>query len=386
LSTSNPLHIAVALGGAGSHPGAAGEPDAPGAKLLTARHWVDQVAHVERGRFDFVTIEDSHRLIGAPGDDISTVAAAGSSRLDAVMIACRVAPVTRHIGIVAMASTTLTEPFLLSTQIATLDYVSHGRAGWQVDVCTDPEAAGYVGPRAAPAADARFAEAADHVEIVRRLWDSWDDDAEIRDAAGQRFIDRERVHHIDYQAPGFSIRGPSITPRPPQGQPIVATVVDGDATRGLAASSSDVALLAAPDADGLRARADAVRAATSSAGRDPAQLRLLADVEVVLDADPGAAQERRDRLDARMPPGAARTRLAFTGTPAALADGLVDWSGAGVDGYRLRPATITRDLPAIAEALSDELRARGVMRSAYQQSTLRGRLGLRRPTTRYAMA
>src|SRR6202044_2060203 len=124
------------LDGAGSHPGAAGEPDAPSTELVTARHWIDQVARAERGLLDLVTIEDSHRLPRARQGS-AIVAAAGSGRLDAVMIACRVAPVTRHIGIVATACTTLTEPFLLSTQIATLDYVSHGRAGWQVDVCTE---------------------------------------------------------------------------------------------------------------------------------------------------------------------------------------------------------------------------------------------------------
>jgi alkanesulfonate monooxygenase SsuD/methylene tetrahydromethanopterin reductase-like flavin-dependent oxidoreductase (luciferase family) len=386
LSTNPPLIVAVALDGAGSHPGAAGESDAPGAALLAARHWVDQVALVERGLFDFVTMEDSHRLTRAAGNDSSIVAAAGSGRLDAVMIACRVAPASCHIGVIPMASTTLTEPFLLSTQIATLDYVSRGRAGWQVDVSTDSDAAAYVGPRAVPAADARFAEAADHVEIVRRLWDSWDDDAEIRDAARQRFIDRERVHHIDYAAPGLRIRGPSITPRPPQGQPIVASVVDGDATRRLAASSSDVGFLAVPHTDELGAHVDAVRTATSAAGRDPAQLRLLADVDVVLDTDREAAQERRARLDARAHPGAAPTRLAFTGSPAELTEQLTDWSETGVDGFRLRPATITRDLPAIAGSLSEELRARGVLRSAYQPSTLRGLLGLGRPATRYAIA
>jgi alkanesulfonate monooxygenase SsuD/methylene tetrahydromethanopterin reductase-like flavin-dependent oxidoreductase (luciferase family) len=388
LSTSSLLHIAVALDGAGSHPGAAAEPNAPGVKVLTARHWVDQVAHAERGLFDLVTIEDSHRLPSTPCTAVSTGSDAGSGRLDAIMVACRVAPVTRHIGIVAMASTTLTEPFLLSTQIATLDYVSHGRAGWQVDVLTDPRAAGYVGPRAVPAADARFAEAADHVEIVRRLWDSWDDDAEIRDAATNRFIDRERVHYIDYEAPGLRIRGPSITPRPPQGQPIVATLVDGEATRQLAASSSDVAFLAAPDVKGLRSEADALRTAAAAAERDPAQLRLLADVDVVLDSDRGAARERRARLAARTrkQPGAAPTRLDFTGSSAELAERLIEWSEAGIDGFRLRPATVAHDLPAIAGSLSDELQARGVLRTTYRQATLRGLLGLGRPTTRYAIA
>jgi alkanesulfonate monooxygenase SsuD/methylene tetrahydromethanopterin reductase-like flavin-dependent oxidoreductase (luciferase family) len=296
LSSNRSLHFAVALDGAGSRAGAAAEPDAPEAPLLTAGDWIEQVASAERGLFDLITIEDYHR---------------GAGRLDAIMIACRIAPVTRHIGIVPMASTTLTEPFLLSTQIATLDYVSGGRAGWQVDVSLDPAAAGYVGPRAVPVADARFEEAAHHVEIVRRLWDSWDDDAEIRDAATNRFIDRARVHDIDYDAPGLRIRGPSITPRPPQGQPIVATRVDGDATRQLAASSSDVAFLAVSRTEHLGADADALRTATAAAGRDPAQLRLLADVDVLLEIDHEAAQERRARLDASTRPGAASERLAL---------------------------------------------------------------------------
>jgi alkanesulfonate monooxygenase SsuD/methylene tetrahydromethanopterin reductase-like flavin-dependent oxidoreductase (luciferase family) len=87
---------------------------------------------------------------------------------------------------------------------------------------------GARGPRSAPPAEAVFAEAVDHVEVVRRLWDSWEDGAEIRDAASGRFVDRNRIHHIEFEGPCFAVKGPSITPRSPQGQPIVATLANTD--------------------------------------------------------------------------------------------------------------------------------------------------------------
>jgi alkanesulfonate monooxygenase SsuD/methylene tetrahydromethanopterin reductase-like flavin-dependent oxidoreductase (luciferase family) len=385
LSRNWPPLIAVALSSADSPPVAERRSDPSRHEGLSGRHWVDQVQRAERGFLDLVTIEDSHRLTPAIGDSRAGGPALTPGRLDAVMIACRIAPATRHIGIVPMASTTVTEPFLLSTQIATLDYVSHGRAGWEIDTSTEDGASGYVTPRVlAPTSVLR--EAVDHIEVVRRLWDSWDDDAEIRDAATHRFIDRDRVHRIDFESSRLSVRGPSITPRPPQGQPIVASLVDSDPTQALAASSSDVAFIAAHDEGGVRHRAAALRVSADANGRDTGQLRLLADVDVVLDADPGAARERRARLDAHGGAPVDRTRLAVTGTASELAQRLLEWAELGVDGFRLRPATVDRDLPAITGELSHELRARGALRSAYHQTTLRGLLGLPRPSGRYAIA
>ena len=156
-----------------------------------------------------------------------------------MLIAARVAPLTRHIGIVPTAVVTHTEPFHVSKAIATLDYVSSGRAGVRVQVSRRPDEAALFGrrtiPRPAcsttptPAALADlFDEAADYVEVVRRLWDSWEDDAEIRDAATGRFVDRDKLHYIDFEGAQFSVKGPSITPRPPQGQPVVAALAHRD--------------------------------------------------------------------------------------------------------------------------------------------------------------
>jgi alkanesulfonate monooxygenase SsuD/methylene tetrahydromethanopterin reductase-like flavin-dependent oxidoreductase (luciferase family) len=248
--------------------------------LLTAGGWLELVAQAERGLVDFVTIADSHRLTAAPPNGSATGTDQPTGRLDAIMVACRIAPATHSVGIMPMASATLTEPFLLSVQIATLDHVSRGRGGWQLDVATAPGDAAYVSPRGVLPADALHREAADHVEVVRRLWDSWDNDAEIRDTATNRFIDRERIHHIDFEGAVFSVKGPSITPRSPQGQPIIVAVVDSDATQALALAAADVVIVAAAGELELRNRVTALRAAASHADRPAQDIRILADVDV----------------------------------------------------------------------------------------------------------
>ena len=151
-----------------------------------------------------------------------------------MLIAARVAPLTRHIGLVPTVIVTHTEPFHVSKAIATLDYVSKGRPASGSGCRASPDEAAHFGRRAVrrwtcgPRRSAvqqliagLFGEAADYVEVIRRLWDSWEDDAEIRDAATGRFIDRDKLHYIDFAGEHFSVKGPSITPRPPQGQPVV---------------------------------------------------------------------------------------------------------------------------------------------------------------------
>jgi alkanesulfonate monooxygenase SsuD/methylene tetrahydromethanopterin reductase-like flavin-dependent oxidoreductase (luciferase family) len=260
---SAPLHLAVALDGAGWHPAAWREPDARPAELFGPQYWVDVVRQAEAGFVDFVTIEDNLGLQSddpfAPDQRTDRV----RGRLDATLIAARVAPVTTHIGLVPTAIVTHTEPFHLSKLIATIDYASEGRAGVRVQVASRPDVADHFGRRTFPALTRRdvvgrddpavraliadlFEEAADYVEVLRRLWDSWEDDAEIRDVATGRFIDREKLHYIDFEGRFFSVHGPSITPRPPQGQPIVAALAHSAVPYRLVATSADVGFVTPP--------------------------------------------------------------------------------------------------------------------------------------------
>ena len=377
------LHLAVALDGTGWHPASWREADARPRDLLTARYWADLVTEAERGLLDFVTIEDALALQSRDGirPDDRTDRVRG--RLDAVLIASRVAPLTRHIGFLPTAVVTHTEPFHLSKAIATLDYVSSGRAGVRVQVTTSPEAARHFGRREAPSGADALEEAADYVEVLRRLWDSWEDDAEIRDVATGRFIDRKKLHYIDFEGATFSVRGPSITPRPPQGQPIVAALGHGDPAYDLIAGSADLGFVTPRDASQARAIVDAITT------RRPASLepaRVFAEVEVTLDHTDGAAHARRSRLDDRAgdrPPSDAHS---FVGTPAGLTDLLQDWHGAGLSGFRLRPATLPHDLTQIVDGLVPELQRRGLFHEQYSARTLRDAFGLPRPVNRYADA
>ncbi|MGQ4513215.1 LLM class flavin-dependent oxidoreductase [Streptomyces sp. DW26H14] len=396
-----PLHLAVALDDAGWHPAAWRDPaTGPAAGLFTARHWAGLVAEAERGLLDFVTFEDAlapqSSLFDAADDRTDQV----RGKLDAVLVAARVAPLTRHIGLVPTVVVTHTEPFHLSKAVATLDHVTRGRAGVRVRVSVRPDEAAHFGRRTPPrlsldtigtpegqrAASELFQEAGDYVEVTRRLWDSWEDDAEIRDAATGRFIDRDRLHYIDFAGPHFRVKGPSITPRPPQGQPLVTALAHSSVPYALVAQAADVGYVTPHDTEGARAIVAEVRAAQAAAGRAEDPLHVFGELVVFLDDTPGAAADRKARLDERA--GAVYTSDAevFTGTPEGLADLLLDRRRAGLSGFRLRPGVHGHDLPAITRGLVPELQRRGAFRRAYAAGTLRGLLGLARPANRYANA
>ncbi|MEV6017056.1 MULTISPECIES: LLM class flavin-dependent oxidoreductase [unclassified Streptomyces] len=397
-SSPSPLHLAVALDGAGWHPAAWREPVARPHDLLTAAYWTGLVTEAERGLLDFVTIEDGLGLQSSSftGPDGRTDQVRG--RLDAVLIASRVAPVTRHIGVVPTVVTTHTEPFHLSKAIATLDYVSSGRAGLRVQVSARQNEAAHFGRRTfpplriedydTPAAQELvtelFDEAADYVEVVRRLWDSWEDDAEIRDEATGRFIDRDRLHYIDFEGRNFRVKGPSITPRPPQGQPIVSALAHATVPYRLLARAADVGYVTPHDAGQARAVVEEIRAEQRAAGRGDETVHVFGDLVVFLDDDPGAARARRERLDALAGRPYTSDARIFTGTPTELADLLQELGEAGLSGFRLRPAVAGHDLPAITRGLVPELQRRNAFRRAYEADTLRGLLGLARPASRYA--
>ena len=407
MPETSELHLAVALDGAGWHPAAWRAPDARPGELFSAGYWADLAREAEAGALDFLTIEDSLGLqtagrFASPDDRTDQV----RGRLDAVLTAARIAPQTTRIGLVPTAVTTHTEPFHLSTSIATLDYVSEGRAGWRPRVAASPDEARHFGRRefprltpetvADPAVAAQlsdlFDEAADAVEVVRRLWDSWDDDAVIRDVPTGRFIDRDKLHYIDFEGRWFSVRGPSITPRPPQGQPIVASLAHAAVPYRFAARASDVVFVTPSSAEHAAAIVAEVRAEEVSVGRSSADfpdrtqpaLQVYADLVVFADERPGAAAARKRRLDDLDGAEFSTDCAVVTGTPGELADLLLAWrQAAGLDGFRLRPGALPHDLSQISRGLVPELRRRGAFRAGYAERSLRERLGLSRPSGRY---
>ncbi|MEJ2866860.1 LLM class flavin-dependent oxidoreductase [Actinomycetospora sp. OC33-EN08] len=364
------FHLALALNDTGWHPAA------PPGDTLEPDFWVAQTQEAERGLATLVTLEDGFARRG----------------LDSVLIALRAGPATSHVGLVPTVIATHTEPFHVSTQIATLDWVTRGRAGERIKVSADPAETALFGRRdaAAESRESLFDEAADHVEVQRRLWDSWEDDAEIRDAATNRFVDRDKLHYVDFVGSHFAVRGPSITPRPPQGQPIVTALAHVDTAYRLAARCADV-VFTTPDGvgrDGPTGDAATtlrgVRSAEAEIGRTEEPTQVLGDLIVFLDDDATAASTRWTRLDGER---TLRSDAAvFAGTVDELANRLEGWAAAGLDGARLRPAVAEHDLPRITRDLAPELARRGLTRTAYEADTLRGLLGLEKPADRYAGA
>ncbi len=397
-SPSPSLHLAVALDGTGWHPASWREPVARPRDLFTAGYWADLVAEAERGLLDFVTIEDGLGPQSAHFLDPDERTDQVRGRLDAVLIAARIAPLSRHIGLVPTAVVTHTEPFHLSKAIATLDYVSGGRAGVRVQITARPNEAAHFGRRTIPRIQAYDSpdtrdlvadlldEAADHVEVVRRLWDSWEDDAEIRDVATGRFVDRDKLHYIDFEGRHFSVKGPSITPRPPQGQPLVSALAHDTVPYRLVARAADVGYVTPHDTDQARAIVAEIRAEQETAGRADEPLHVFGDLVVFLDDDPTEAAARRDHLDASSGEQYTSDARIFTGSPSQLADLLQELASAGLTGFRLRPAVLGHDLPAITRGLVPVLQRRDAFRRAYEADTLRGLLGLARPANRYAAA
>ncbi|SDS04157.1 Flavin-dependent oxidoreductase, luciferase family (includes alkanesulfonate monooxygenase SsuD and methylene tetrahydromethanopterin reductase) [Nocardioides scoriae] len=378
-----PLHLAVALDGAGWHSAAWRLPEARPTELLSAGYWTDLAQEAERGLLDLVTFEDAL----APQSDTRPGGPAGGrvqGRLDAVLLAARVAPLTHHLGLVPTATVTHTEPFHLSKAIATLDHVSTGRAGWRPRVSATRAEADHVGRRPVAAVEDLVEEAGEVVEVVRQLWDSWEDDAEIRDAATGRFVDRDKLHHVDFEGRWFSVRGPSITPRPPQGQPVVVALSHTAGAHRFAARHADVVLLAPHGTDATRAVVSDLREEQHAAGREQAPLHLFGELVVHLDHDAARARDRAAHLDDLVGGPEDSDAETFVGTPADLADLLLERQQAGLTGFRLRPAALPHDLVAVTRGLVPELQRRGAFRTAYDAPTLRGRLGLPRPTNRYA--
>ncbi|BBZ31599.1 LLM class flavin-dependent oxidoreductase [Mycolicibacterium confluentis] len=381
------LHVAVALDGTGWHPASWREADARPADLLSPHYWTDLVTEAERGLLTFVTIEDSLALQSDDPLHPDTRTDRVRGRLDAVLIASRVAPRTSRIGLLPTAVVTHTEPFHLSKAIATLDYVSLGRAGVRVQVAPSPQTARHFGRRVIPdrsedLATELFDEAADYVEVLRRLWDSWEDDAEIRDAATGRFVDRKKLHYIDFQGARFSVKGPSITPRPPQAQPIVAALSHRASGFPLLAGSTDVGFITPRDTTEAAQAVEAIAALRSG----PHPVRVFADLVVFLADTPAEAQARKARLDGIVGDEYSSDAEVFVGTPAQLADLLTDRQSAGLSGFRLRPATLPYDLLQITAHLVPELQRRNAFHTEYTGATLREQLGLPRPANRYATA
>ena len=372
------VHLGVDLTDAGAHPAAWREHGSRAARPFDADRLTALVATAQRGLLDLVAFDDAFTL--------QPHARGVQGRLDAALVAARLAPRSAGIGLVATVDTTHTEPFHVSKAVATIDHVSHGRAAWQVAWSTTPQAARAFGRKGVQDEADAIAEAAEAAHVVARLWDSWEDDAEIRDVATGRFVDRDKLHRVDHEGVRFAVKGPSITPRPPQGRPpVVVRVTHPDAV-ALAGRHGDVVRVEAADPEQARDLRTRVRTAAEDAGRHPDDVVLLVDVLTVLAPDTTAARTRLDFLQELEEAPLDPTSLVHAGTPDDLATTVASWVASGAaDGFHVRPASLATDLDLLVDRVVPALQRDGLFRTAYPGSTLRDTLGLARPANVFAV-
>ncbi|MGW4234048.1 LLM class flavin-dependent oxidoreductase [Streptomyces sp. NPDC004980] len=378
MTAPQPLHLAVALDTVGWHPAAGRGPDAPGGEVFGLAHWIALVEEAERGLLDFVTVEDPPKR---PTGHVK-------HRLDSVLVTAAAAARTEHIGLVPSIVVDHAQPTNVARAIATLDHLSAGRAGWRTPVTPARPIviADIFTPEVQTPMAELFERAADLVRVVRALWDGVDDEKALRDlAAPGRFAPADPDPHGSFTeieplggAAGdwITIDSPALAPRAPQGHPLVFTVAHITLPYRYGARSADVVSVTPHSTEEARATVEEVRAEQRAAGRADDRIHVFGDLVVFLDSTPGKAAERKARLDEAHGSEYTSDAHIAVGTPAEVADLLLEWQEAGLSGYRLRPGALPHDLEAITRELVPELQARGAFRTAYEADTLRGLLGL----------
>lgn len=387
------VHVAVALDGAGWHPAAWREHSARPAALTTAAYWRDLVRAADEAGVAFVTIEDAlalgERFGTAPEPRTDRV----RGRLDAVLLASFLAPLTTRVGLVPTVTTTHPEPFHVATGLQTLDHASLGRAGVRLVAGSTPAERANFGRRADgptglpesgrveddPQLVAAFREAGEVAQAIRGLADSWEDDAIIRDLESGRFVDRDRIHNLDFSGEFFSITGASIVPRSPQGQPLITALAHQSIPYLFAAEHADVVFITPADPSGTSAILAELADASAQVRTEPEPLRVFVDLIVLVEDTADAARVAWDRLEARAP--LVTDARIVVGTPDDVVAEIRAFAEAGVDGIRLRPARLPADLTAIAEEVLP--RASALLVGDDGAPTLRERLGLPRRASRH---
>jgi FMN-dependent oxidoreductase (nitrilotriacetate monooxygenase family) len=406
----------------------------------------DEVIHLaklaERGKFDMLFFQDSAAVAPAfylPGSNHDVMArSARCVRLEPLTMLAALATVTTRLGLVATSTTSYNEPFHIARKFATLDHISKGRAGWNLVTSQNEDEAQNFGRDHHYDHEIRYARAEECADVVKGLWDSWEDDAVIRNRATGHYTDPAKMHILAHKGPHFSVRGPLNVARSPQGHPIIAQAGSSDPGRNLAARTADVVFTAQTSIEDAKAFYDDVKSRMATFGRTPDQLKIMPGIRYVLGHTQAEAQARYDAmvsdtnddttlmavqrlaggldlrqfdLDGPLPPlppsNAAKARqkmlidlaarenltirqlarrfafslghLVFIGTPPALADLMESWWRAGAaDGFTMLSPYYPAPLELFVDHVIPILQSRGIFRTEYEGTTLRDHLGLAR--------
>ena len=394
---------------------------------------------LERGRFDAFFMADHLAVLNMPMAALKRSATVTS--FDPLTLLPALATATEHLGLIATASTTFEPPYLIARRFASLDHISGGRAGWNLVTTSNPDAALNFGLTEHMEHGERYRRAREFFDVVTGLWDSWADDAFIRDVENGVYFDPERLRVLDHRGECFSVRGPLNIARPIQGWPVIVQAGASEAGRQIAAETAEVIFASGGNLqDAQRFYAD-VKGRMRQVGRSPDHLKILPGALAVVGETAAEARAERALLDSLVHPDSGlaslsialghdasefdldgplpdipesnasksgrqriieRARrenlsvrqlaqiagsyggLALVGTPAMIADQMEEWLYSDAcDGFNIMFPYVPGGLDDFVDRVVPELQRRGLFRREYEGTTLRENLGLPRPENRF---
>ncbi|MGO4486536.1 LLM class flavin-dependent oxidoreductase [Rhizobium sp. 2TAF27] len=423
----------------GHHVAAWRHPDAVPHGSLDFNYYLDIVKIAENALFDMIFLSDGVGIRTNYRDEDELSRWGRVVQFEPLTLLSALAVHTNHIGLTATASTTYNEPFHIARKFASLDFLSNGRAGWNVVTSvTDLEAWNFNLDHQ-PDHPTRYRRAHEFMEVARQLWDSFDDGAFIADKVAGRMFDPEKLRIPKFRGEFFKIRGPLNVARPPQGYPVIVQAGSSDDGQSFAARWAEVIFTAQQRLDQAKAFRDGIRHRLTDAGRDPDGAVVMPGVFVVVGQNQSEADDRYGALqdlidpavglgllsgllgdvdaadfplDEPLPPlpetqgsksrqalmyeearrgnltvrqlymsvAGGRGHWSLIGSASMIADQLQEWfESGGADGFNIMPAVLPNSLCDFAKLVVPELQKRGLFRLAYSGPTLRDHLGLTRP-------
>ncbi|MEK8128744.1 LLM class flavin-dependent oxidoreductase [Paenibacillus filicis] len=438
MTAQRKIRLGAIIHGVGGSMGAWRHPDAIADASVSFEFYKRQALKAEAGKFDLLFIADGLHINEKSLPHFL-------NRFEPITILSSLAAVTSKIGLVGTLSTSYSEPFTVARQFASLDHISHGRAGW--NVVTSPLEGSALNFNKTleehPNHPKRYKIAAEYLQVTKGLWDSWEDDAFIRDKESGVFFDPDKLHRLDHQGEFFSVQGPLNIARSKQGQPVIFQAGSSEDGRNLAAREADAIFTGHPTlADAQRFYQD-VKSRAASFGRNPDDLVILPGISPII----GQTEEEAERkyqeivnlvtiekaldhlgryyehhdftqypLDEPFPDlgelgqnsfrsttdrikkqareqgltlrqvalKEATPKTQFIGTPEQVADLIQEWfEERGADGF-IVGSGVPNGFHDFVDYVVPILQERGIYRTEYESDTLRGNLGLPIPANRYA--
>ena len=397
------------------------------------------IQKLEQGKFDAFFMADHLAVLNMPINALKRSHTITS--FEPFTLLSALASVTEHIGLVATASTTYDQPYHIARRFASLDHISGGRAGWNIVTTSNPDAALNFGLEEDVEHDERYVRAREFYGVVTGLWDSFADDAFIRDVESGIYFDPAKIHVLGHKGKHLSVQGPLNIARPVQGWPVIVQAGASEAGRQLAAETAEVVFASAGSLEAGKAFFADIKGRVQAIGRDPDSIKILPGVLVVVGETVAEARAKRLHLDSLVhydsgiaslnsalgydvsrfdPDGplpeipltnagqTSRERvialaqrenltirqlaqrigsyggLAFVGTPETIADDMEQWlTEEGSDGFNVMFPFLPEGLNDFVDKVVPELQRRGIFRHDYEGKTLRENLGLARPANRF---